>query len=164
MYSSNPLAFSVLESGGWAAPSLGRVSPGKEFLPVTQEAVWAFVLLKKITEHHAPTGIQSLAYSSRSESLHRLSYPGLRNYITSNVCWEVKTSRLLCEKATYNKVTISDWHIAACTGTRLNKLIIYITKKYIYIIIIFIYCNWVVTRWQWFCYMYTKHEIGYYYI
>ena len=30
------------------------------------------------------------------------------------------------------------------------------------IIIIFIYRNWVVTRWQWLCYMYTKHEIGYY--
>ena len=31
----------------------------------------------------------------------------------------------------------------------------------IIIIIIFIYCNWVVTRWQWLLYMYTKHEIGY---
>jgi len=31
-------------------------------------------------------------------------------------------------------------------------------------IIIFIYCNCVVTRWQWLFYMYTKHEIGYYYI
>ena len=31
-----------------------------------------------------------------------------------------------------------------------------------HIIIIFIYCNWVVTRWQWLFYMYTKHEIGYY--
>ena len=30
------------------------------------------------------------------------------------------------------------------------------------IIIVFIYWNWVVTRWQWLCYMYTKHEIGYY--
>ena len=29
-------------------------------------------------------------------------------------------------------------------------------------ITIFIYCNWVVTRWQWLFYMYTKHEIGYY--
>ena len=29
-------------------------------------------------------------------------------------------------------------------------------------IIIFIYCNWVVTRWQWLFYMYTKYEIGYY--
>ena len=31
----------------------------------------------------------------------------------------------------------------------------------IIIIIIFINCNWVVTRWQWLFYMYTKHEIGY---
>ena len=29
------------------------------------------------------------------------------------------------------------------------------------IIIIFIYCNRVVTRWQWLFYMYTKYEIGY---
>ena len=27
---------------------------------------------------------------------------------------------------------------------------------------IFINCNWVVTRWQWLFYMYTKHEIGSY--
>ena len=32
----------------------------------------------------------------------------------------------------------------------------------IIIIIIFINCNWVVTRWQWLFYMCTKHEIGYY--
>ena len=31
----------------------------------------------------------------------------------------------------------------------------------IIIIIIMINCNWVVTRWQWLFYMYTKHEIGY---
>ena len=30
------------------------------------------------------------------------------------------------------------------------------------IIIIFDTCNWVVTRWQWLFYMYTKYEIGYY--
>ena len=28
------------------------------------------------------------------------------------------------------------------------------------IIIIIINCNWVVTRWQWLFYMYTKYEIG----
>ena len=27
------------------------------------------------------------------------------------------------------------------------------------IVIIIIYCNWVVTRWQWLFYIYTKHEI-----
>ena len=36
-----------------------------------------------------------------------------------------------------------------------------ISRNIIIIIIIFIYCNWVVTRWQWLFYMYTKHEIGY---
>ena len=34
----------------------------------------------------------------------------------------------------------------------------------IIIIIIFINCNWVVTQWQWLFYMYTKYEIGYYWI
>jgi len=31
----------------------------------------------------------------------------------------------------------------------------------IIIIVIFINSNWVVTRWQWLFYMYTKYEIGY---
>jgi len=35
----------------------------------------------------------------------------------------------------------------------------YIIYKLI-IIIIFINCNWVVTRWQWLFYMYTEYEIG----
>jgi len=30
------------------------------------------------------------------------------------------------------------------------------------ITVMFIYCSWVVTRWQWLFHMYTKHEIGYY--
>ena len=34
-------------------------------------------------------------------------------------------------------------------------------KGLIIIIIIIINCNWVVTRWQWLFYMYTKYEIGY---
>ena len=29
------------------------------------------------------------------------------------------------------------------------------------IIIIFINCDWVVTRWEWLFYMYTNYEIGY---
>ena len=29
------------------------------------------------------------------------------------------------------------------------------------LIIIFIYCNWVVTRWQWLFYMHTKYENGF---
>ena len=39
--------------------------------------------------------------------------------------------------------------------SNLSSLIIII------IIIIIINCNWVVTRWHWLFYMYTKYEIGY---
>jgi len=49
-------------------------------------------------------------------------------------------------------------------GNMLSELNIYvfIIDSFILItIIIFIYCNWVVTRWQWLFYIYTKHEIGY---
>ena len=35
-------------------------------------------------------------------------------------------------------------------------------KIIIIIVIIIINCNWVVSRWQWLFYTYTKHEIGYY--
>jgi len=38
---------------------------------------------------------------------------------------------------------------------RLNGFAVIYTK------IIIIKCNWVVTRWQWLFYMYTKCEIGY---
>ena len=38
----------------------------------------------------------------------------------------------------------------------------YFSETNIVIIIIIIYCNWVVTQWQWLFYMYTKCEISYY--
>ena len=40
----------------------------------------------------------------------------------------------------------------------------FLDRLIIIIIIIFINCNWVVTRWQWLFYMHTKYEIGYYQI
>ena len=48
-------------------------------------------------------------------------------------------------------------HISSTYHRRLN----YFSPCFSFIII-FINCNWVVTRWQWLFYMYTKHEIGYY--
>ena len=48
-----------------------------------------------------------------------------------------------------------------------KQLVINITKgehKTQHNVFIFIHCNWVVTLWQWLFYMYTKHEIGYYWI
>ena len=42
--------------------------------------------------------------------------------------------------------------------SRMRRQTVYV----ILILIIFINRNWVVTRWQWLFYMYTKHKIGYY--
>jgi len=30
------------------------------------------------------------------------------------------------------------------------------------LMMVFINCNWVVSRWQWLFYMFTEYEIGYY--
>jgi len=38
----------------------------------------------------------------------------------------------------------------------------YFTRLYCFTYFFFIYCSWVVNRWQWLFYMCTKHEIGYY--
>ena len=45
---------------------------------------------------------------------------------------------------------------------QLCLVLLVIIWKVIIIIIIIINCNWVVTRWQWLFYMYTKYEIVYY--
>jgi len=42
-----------------------------------------------------------------------------------------------------------------------GKLVVIIIIIIIMAIIIIINCSWVVTRWQWLFYMYTKYEIGY---
>jgi len=47
-------------------------------------------------------------------------------------------------------------------GLELGARFWHADRSFIIIIIIFIYCNWVVNRWQWLFYMYTEYEIGYY--
>jgi len=51
-------------------------------------------------------------------------------------------------------------HLQGFAGETCGKESIWETQTKI-IIIIFINCNLVVTRWQWLFYMYTKYEIGY---
>jgi len=48
-----------------------------------------------------------------------------------------------------------------CLLTSDNAAVFPVDVISIIIIIIIINCNWVVTRWQWLFYMYTKYEIGY---
>ena len=71
-------------------------------------------------------------------------------------------------------LSVIDWatmsvSVTTCRVTVKNGILLRIWResvvasiKILASIIIFIYCNWVVTRWQWLCYMYKKHEISYY--
>ena len=63
--------------GGWSTPRPGRFTPGKDPVPVVQEAGWAPGPVWMGAENLAPhTGIRSPDRPARSESLYRLSYPG----------------------------------------------------------------------------------------
>ena len=58
-------------------------------------------------------------------------------------------------------VCITTDQLVTLTVANHNKNIIYTQLIIIIIIIIIINCIWVVTRWQWLFYMYTKYEIVY---
>ena len=51
-------------------------TPGKDPVPIAQEAGWAAGQVWTGAENLACTGIRSLDSPARSESLYRLSYPG----------------------------------------------------------------------------------------
>ena len=62
--------------GGWSTPHPCRFTPGKDPVPIVQEAGWAPGPVWTSTENLSPTGIQSPDRPARSESLHRIGYPG----------------------------------------------------------------------------------------
>ena len=61
--------------GGWSASRPGRLSPGKDPVPIVQEAGWASGPVWTGAENLDPTGIRSPDRPVRSESLYRLRYP-----------------------------------------------------------------------------------------
>ena len=67
---------SALRGGGWSAPRLDRFTPGKDPVPIVQEAGWVPGPVWTGAENLAPTRIRSPDRPARSESLYRLSYPG----------------------------------------------------------------------------------------
>jgi hypothetical protein len=67
---------SALAGGGWSTPRPGRFTPGKDPVPIVQEAGWASGPVWTDAENLVPTGIRSPDRPTRSESLYRLRYPG----------------------------------------------------------------------------------------
>ena len=79
-YSSIFYLTSALDRDGLPTPRLGRLtppSPGKDPIFVVQEVGWAPGSVWAGGECLAPTTIRSPDRPARSESLYRLSYPGL---------------------------------------------------------------------------------------
>ena len=56
-------------------------TPGKDQVPIVQQAGWASEPVWTSAENLAPTGIRSPDLPARSESLYRLHYPGSGYYI-----------------------------------------------------------------------------------
>jgi hypothetical protein len=61
---------------GWSAPHPGRFTPGKDPVPIVQDAGWASGPVWTCAKNLSPTGIRSSDRPARSQSLYRLSYPG----------------------------------------------------------------------------------------
>ena len=70
-----PFMTTALEGGGVRFTPRPLFTPGKELVPIVQEAGWAPGLVWTGVEDLAPTGIRSLDRPARSQSLYRLSYP-----------------------------------------------------------------------------------------
>ena len=76
MYSSAFPSTSTLYGGGCSKPRPGRFTPGKDLVPIVQEARQAPGPVWTGAENLAPIGIRSPDRPARSESLYRLSYRG----------------------------------------------------------------------------------------
>jgi hypothetical protein len=69
---------SSLNGGGWSTPRTDRLTLRKDPVPILQEAGWAPGPVWTGTEKSTLTGIRFPDRPARSESLYRLSYPGLQ--------------------------------------------------------------------------------------
>jgi hypothetical protein len=76
MYRSTLSLTSALDWGGWSTPRPEHSTPWKDPVLIVQEAGWALGPVWTGVENLAPTGIRSPDRPVRSESLHRLRYPG----------------------------------------------------------------------------------------
>ena len=81
MYSSTLPSTSAVDGGGWSTPRPGRFTPGKDPVPIVQEAGWAQGSVWTDAENLTSTRIRFPDRPAPSESLYRLSYPGPQNYL-----------------------------------------------------------------------------------
>jgi hypothetical protein len=67
MYSSTPSLTSALDEGGWSTPRPGRFPPGKDSVPIVEEAMWDPGPVWTGAENLSSTGIRFPDRPARSE-------------------------------------------------------------------------------------------------
>ena len=88
----------TLDGCGWLTPRPGRLYPGKDSVPIVQEAGWASEPFWIGAKNLAPTGIRSPDLLARSESLYRLRHPGcteicnIHKYVTHKTIQRIKNA------------------------------------------------------------------------
>ena len=87
---SRGIALHILDHGtrrGWRVSVTPRplFTPGKNPVPIVQEAGWAPGPVWKGVENLAPTGIRSRDRPARSQSLYQPRYPARRRYVDGQV-------------------------------------------------------------------------------
>jgi len=103
------------------------LTPGKDLVPIVQEAGWAPGPVWTGAENLAPTRIQSLDRPARSQSLYRLHY--LDHYVCMYVCNNLRTR---CTDLNQTRVTDTlheDLHVfvlkvLSTTHTQLIKVLL----------------------------------------
>jgi len=75
-------------------PRTGRFTPGKDPVPIVQEAGWAPGLVWTGAENLAPARTRSQGRPARSESPYLLSYPGPTHDMTHSILSKVLPSFL----------------------------------------------------------------------
>ena len=77
--------------GGWSTPRPGHFTPGKDPVPIVEDAGWASELVWTGAENFAHNRFRTSDRPACSESLYRLSYPG-SSYLayTSSELYDVK--------------------------------------------------------------------------
>ena len=102
---------SSLDGIGLSTPRPGRLTPGKEPLPIIQDAGWAPGLVWTGAENLALTGVRSPDRPARSESLYRLNYPGSPSKWVSFLILQSHWSNLPPNNnsSTHNSPLLEEW-------------------------------------------------------
>ena len=92
--------------------------PGKDPVPIVQEAGWAPGPVWTVAENLSTTGFRHPDRSARSESLYRLSYPAdLKELMCSNLLYTEDTNRNILHTFTDREHSIRAYGISS-TGQR----------------------------------------------